>query len=68
MIVKINGIQQDIEKKVNILDFLTNYLDGKDTKGVAIARNGVMVPRSHWNTTLIDESDEIEIVHAVQGG
>ena len=68
MFVKINGVQQEIEMNVNLLDFLNGYLNGKDSKGVAVARNGVMVPRSLWNTTMIGESDEIEIVHAVQGG
>ena len=68
MFVKINGVRQEIEMNVNLLDFLNGYLNGKDSKGVAVARNGVMVPRSRWNTTMIGESDEIEIVHAVQGG
>jgi len=37
-------------------------------KGVAVARNGSVVPRAEWPTTSIAAGDVIEIVVARQGG
>ena len=37
-------------------------------RGVAVARNGEVVPRSSWETTTLAPDDRIEIVGAVQGG
>ncbi len=36
--------------------------------GVAVALNGVVVRRSEWENAALKESDEIEIIRAVQGG
>jgi thiamine biosynthesis protein ThiS len=37
-------------------------------RGMAVARNGEIVPRSAWGTTALGPDDRIEIVGAVQGG
>ncbi len=37
-------------------------------RGVAIARNGEVVPRSRWHETPLHDGDAIELVTAVQGG
>jgi sulfur carrier protein len=37
-------------------------------RGIAVARNGEVVPRSAWATTLLAPDDRIDIVGAVQGG
>jgi sulfur carrier protein len=39
-----------------------------DRRGIAVAINGAVVPRSNWKDTSIDEGAAIEIVGAVQGG
>ncbi|GAA5228833.1 sulfur carrier protein ThiS [Paeniglutamicibacter antarcticus] len=36
--------------------------------GVAVARNSGIIPRSQWSKTVLEGSDDIEIVTAVQGG
>jgi sulfur carrier protein len=36
--------------------------------GVAVALNGVVVRRGEWENAVLKESDEIEIIRAVQGG
>jgi sulfur carrier protein len=43
---------------------------GLDTagRGLAVARNGEVVPRGAWGTTTLVSGDRIEIVGAVQGG
>jgi sulfur carrier protein len=37
-------------------------------RGLAVARNGEVVPRGAWETTVLAPGDRIEIVGAVQGG
>ena len=37
-------------------------------RGLAVARNGEIVPRAVWETTTLAPDDRIEIVGAVQGG
>jgi sulfur carrier protein len=39
-----------------------------ELKGVAVARNGSVVPRADWSTTPVAAGDVIEIVVARQGG
>jgi len=36
--------------------------------GVAVARNGEVVPRSEWAQTPVEADDRIELVHIVRGG
>ena len=37
-------------------------------RGIAVARNGEVVPRGAWGTTVLAPDDRIDIVGAVQGG
>jgi sulfur carrier protein len=37
-------------------------------RGIAVARNGEVVPSSAWATTTLAPEDRIDIVGAVQGG
>jgi sulfur carrier protein len=39
-----------------------------DRGGVAVARNGAVVPRAAWDSTAVQPDDKIEIVHIVRGG
>lgn len=38
------------------------------TRGVAVAVNGEIVPRSEWDMTVVPEGADIEIVTAAAGG
>jgi sulfur carrier protein len=37
-------------------------------RGIAVARNGAVVPRAAWAETMLQAGDSIEIVRARQGG
>ena len=37
-------------------------------RGLAVARNGEIVPRAAWDTTVLAPGDRIDVVGAVQGG
>lgn len=36
--------------------------------GIAVAVNNTVVPKLHWNEFLVQETDEILIISATQGG
>lgn len=38
------------------------------TRGVAVAVNGAVVPRSAWAVTTLHSGDRIELLEATQGG
>ncbi len=40
----------------------------KDLKGLAVAVNDAVVPRSTWESFLLNENDTITIIRATQGG
>ena len=41
---------------------------GRDGRGIAVAVNNGVVPRSLWGVTLLSDGDRIEILTAAQGG
>ena len=41
---------------------------GQDPRLVVVEHNGVIVPRSRWPSTTVDDGDSLEIVTIVGGG
>ena len=41
---------------------------GAASKGIAVAVNGEVVPRSAWSTTRLHPGDRVEVLTAAQGG
>jgi sulfur carrier protein len=39
-----------------------------DGRGVAVALDGEVVSRGAWSTTPVREGQQVEVLHAVQGG
>ena len=63
--VKVNGEMLDLAGKT-VLDYLatTNY----DPKRIAVERNGDIVFKSQYSTTVLEDGDSIEVVSFVGGG
>ena len=49
---------------------LTELVDALELSGrrIAIERNGEIVPRSRYDGIVLDDGDELLIVHAIGGG
>jgi thiazole synthase len=41
---------------------------GVDRRGTAVAVNGEVIPRGEWAATALRDGQEVEVLHAVQGG
>jgi sulfur carrier protein len=39
-----------------------------EPRGIAVALNGVLVPRSEWDSTLVSQGSKVEIIGAAPGG
>jgi sulfur carrier protein len=51
-----------------VADFLAQQAVDVGPRGIAVALNGSVVPRSAWRDTALKPGDNIEIVRAMQGG
>ena len=63
--VKING------ENINAAGLtISEYLDKSNygTSRIAVERNGEMVPKASYGTTVLEDGDELEIVQFVGGG
>ena len=67
MELTVNGEKRQMAA-ANIGDLLAAELDGQEARGIAVAVNGRVVPRSQWNSAALKEGDRVEIVRALPGG
>ena len=68
MTVVVNGETVELSVRATIVDVLRRIDVRSDAAGVAVARNGEVVPRSAWTALEINPGDRIEVLYAVQGG
>lgn len=68
MKIKLNGKEKVLNNRLTLKKLIEDELKTVEPKGVAAAVNEMIVPKQKWEDTIIKENDEIEIVHAVQGG
>lgn len=65
MLVTVNGEDVQIDEDVTVAELLETR--GFPQKGIAVAVDWAVLPRSEWHLTLSDGA-KLEIVTAVQGG
>lgn len=66
MRIEVNGEGREVADGSTVGDLLDTLVD--DRRGVAVAVDGEVVPRSSWDATTLDDGQSIEVVGAVQGG
>jgi sulfur carrier protein len=64
--VTVNGQTEDVGEVTTVADLVARHCPSP--RGVAVARNEEVVPRSRWDTTPAAEGDRFEILTAAQGG
>jgi sulfur carrier protein len=65
MIVTVNRQQVEVDEQTTVAALLESL--GYPDRGIAVAIDFSVVPRSSWNTRLFDGA-RLEVVTAVQGG
>ncbi|MBT4739554.1 MAG: sulfur carrier protein ThiS [Rhodospirillaceae bacterium] len=66
MQIIVNGESKDILEAVSVETLLANL--GVDSKKVAVERNLEIVPKTRFESTLIEDGDRLEVVHFIGGG
>ena len=65
--IRINGQDEPLEAETLAALIEAKAVDVAQ-KGIAVALNGAVVPRSEWAATTLKPGDSVEIVRARQGG
>lgn len=64
----VNG-EARTSKAATVHELLTEELEeGHTRRGIAVAINGQIVPRTEWESAAINKGDRVEIVRALPGG
>jgi sulfur carrier protein len=66
--VIVNGQPAQVEPGQTVAGLLARLGHPPGGPGIAVARNGEVVPRSAWSTTALDDHDHLEVLGASQGG
>jgi sulfur carrier protein len=68
MIIHVNGQPRDVAPPVRLSEVLDLPESSNTRRGIAVAVNGQVIPRSQYASTELSEGAKVEIVTAVQGG
>ena len=66
MRILLNGESRDLSSPMTVQALLHSL--GIDSRRVAVEHNLVVVRRAHYDTELVSDGDEVEIVNFVGGG
>ncbi|WP_076259030.1 sulfur carrier protein ThiS [Intrasporangium flavum] len=66
MTVHVNGEERLVRPGVTVSDLVEDL--GVPARGVAVALDQVIVPRSAWARTVVQVGARVEVVTALQGG
>jgi sulfur carrier protein len=66
MTVVVNGEPRELQDETTVADVVRSLVDAE--RGVAVALDGEVLPRSAWTTTRLRDGHRVEVLRAVQGG
>ncbi len=66
VVVTVNGKRMEVPLGLSLADLISEV--GTDKRGIAVAINQEVVPRSLWEHTIISNEDRVEIITAAPGG
>lgn len=62
----LNGVPAELTDGLSMAELVPQVTDR--TSGIAVARNGEVVPRSGWPGLILSPGDRVDVLTAVQGG
>ena len=68
MRVVVNGEARELADGASVADAVALAGAEDAERGVAVAVEGEVVPRGEWAGRILSEGEQVEVVHAVQGG
>ncbi len=67
-LVTVNGEERRLPEGATVGEAVRSTGADGGARGVAVALEGVVVPRGEWDSTLLREGGRVEVLQAVQGG
>jgi sulfur carrier protein len=68
MIITLNGTRTELAAGTSLTELLEGSGLDPQRRGIALARNGEVVPRGRWAQQELTEGDVVELLTATQGG
>jgi sulfur carrier protein len=66
--VTINGERHELPEGATVEAAVREFGAPGEGRGVAVAVDGEVVPRGDWAGTPLRDGQQVEVLHAVQGG
>lgn len=66
MKIEINGDPKDLQNPTSLEQLIQELLT--DTKGMAVAINNQVIPKTEWAQTDLKDHDKVLLITATQGG
>ena len=66
--VSINGKRCELPGEATVATAVREAGIDREGRGVAVAVDGEVVPRGEWSERPLREGQQVEVLHAVQGG
>ncbi len=68
MTIELNGEPVEIASEATVATAVERLGAEGQRRGVAVAVDGEVVPRSAWEDTILADGQRVEVVGAIQGG
>jgi len=68
MRIELNGEPRELAAGATLADAVRESGAGDGARGVAVALDGVVVPRAEWEATALAGGQSVEVLAAIQGG
>jgi sulfur carrier protein len=68
MMIELNGEPVEIHDPTTVAAVVARAAEDPGRRGVAVAVDGEVVPRSAWDRTPVTDGQRVEVVGAIQGG
>ena len=64
----VNGEQRELRAGATVASVLELLDVAADARGIAVALDGEVVPRSRWEAMMLRDGSRVEVVAAIGGG
>jgi sulfur carrier protein len=69
MKIMVNGSEREVPEHITVADLVRGMPEGRGNgRGVAVAVEAEVVPRSAWAGVELSEGQRVEVLGAIQGG
>ena len=68
MSLSVNGAPAPVPSPATVAALVADIAGDAGARGIAVALNGEVVPRSAWDATELQPGDRVEVLTAAQGG